>query len=277
MVQDTILLADRLIRRFRATFDRTPAWAWPHKPPIPLVGRRYRPGRGLLIYASAENLAWQKSKPPPARFTTEAAWNRYRVQYDRGDDTFFPDVGIQPVNDGGLLAAGLFIAQRLGLPAPPRPQGFLETVAVTNWCKFSIRSATNRDYIGDVGKLVWSLPYVVGELAVLQPAVVLLPAALWRRPVLAAAMRGASPLTRFLAAPQFNARVINCHLGAYGRPARRLRQRLAGTALAEWMSRLRGFRKEYAWRYIALLDALLGPQEKAKRQDRLRAPLPAPA
>ena len=41
------------------------------------------------------------------------------MQYDAGvhgsHGGFFPDVGIQPVTDGGLFAAGLFVAERLGL------------------------------------------------------------------------------------------------------------------------------------------------------------------
>jgi hypothetical protein len=92
------------------------------------------------------------------------------------------DVGIAPVNNGGLLAAGLFVAARLGLPAPARPRAFLETVAVSNRCKFIVRSRTNRDYIADVPKLTCSLPYVIGELGVLHPAAVLIPQAVWRQP-----------------------------------------------------------------------------------------------
>lgn len=248
--------------RFRATFDDVPGWAWPFSPPVPLVGERYRPGRGLLIYASAENLSWLHDKPTPPRFTTDDAWNRYRVSYEqagRDSGAFFPDVGIAPVNNGGLLAAGLFVAGRLGLPAPARPRAFLETVAVSNWCKFIVRSRTNRDYIADVPKLTCSPPYVVSELCVLRPAAVLIPQAVWRHPILRAAMRGASPWTTFLPVPQFNAQVVNIHLAKHDRAAQALRRRLAGTPLAEWMAHLRTLREQHAWRYLAMLDAMLRP------------------
>ncbi len=92
-----------------------------------------RPGRGLLAYASAENLSWLNRQSPPARFTGADAWNRYRVRYEaigRKSDEFFPDVGIQPVTNGGLFAAGLFVSERLGLPTCARPRTFLEMIEV---------------------------------------------------------------------------------------------------------------------------------------------------
>ena len=50
----------QLIRRFKSTFTTIPDWAWDFKPSIPLIGQQYKPGKGLLIYASAEmHLRWQ--------------------------------------------------------------------------------------------------------------------------------------------------------------------------------------------------------------------------
>ncbi|MCD6303465.1 MAG: hypothetical protein J7M21_00710 [Planctomycetes bacterium] len=255
--QDTAL-AGELVARFQVTHEGRPGWAWPFNPPVPLVGKRYRPGRGLLIYASAENLSWLHDEPTPPRFKTADAWNRYRIRYEeagRRSADFFPDVGIAPVNNGGLLVAGLFTATRLGLPVRARPRAFLETIAVSNWCKFVIRSDKNRDYIANVKKLTQSLPYVIGELAVLRPTAVLIPQAVWRHQILQAAMRGASPWTRFLPVPQFNARIVNITLAKHYRAAQALRRRLAGTPLAAWMTHLRGLNERNAWRYLAMLNA----------------------
>lgn len=246
-----------LIQRFKDTFSGTPKWAWPFKPSIPLVGKNYKPGKGLLIYASAENLSWFNESTPPPRFSGNKAWNRYCVVYEqsgRCSNTFFPDVGIQPVTDGGLLAAGLFVAGKYGLPQCTKPRSFLETIAVSNWCKFSIKSASNRDYIYDVKKLTASLPFVVGELVLLRPVVVLIPKPVWRHPILQAAMRGASPKSWFLSVPQFNSTVINCHLGKYEHAARQLRERLTKTPLGRWMENLHRVNQANAWRYLALLD-----------------------
>ena len=248
-----------LIRRFQDTFTGLPKWAWPFNPPIPLVGRNYKSGKGLLIYASAENLSWLNNTTVPERFRTEKAWNRYRVVYEQdghNSKDFFPDVGIQPVSDGGLFAAGLFVIGKFGLPQRAKPRTFLETIAVSNWCKFSIKP-TSQDYIADVKKLTSSLPFVIGELVLLQPAVVLIPKAVWRHPILQAAMRGASPRTQFLPVPQFNSRVVNIHLEKYDKAGRRLKKQLTGTPLARWMENLRRMNKNNAWRYIAMLERLL--------------------
>jgi hypothetical protein len=253
-------LAAELIDRFKRLFKDPPEWAWPFKPSIPFVGKQYRPGRSLLIYASAENFTWMKNKPTPDRFTTNAAWNRYRVCYEesgRNNPGLFPDVGIQPATDGGLFAAGLFVAQHYRLPRASTPRAFLERIAISNWCKFTIKSDNNQDYIGDTDKLIASLPYVVSELATLRPRVVLLPKALWDRPVLQAAMRGASPWTVFLPARQFNATVVNTHLRDHNAGAKRLSTRLQGGILANWMAQLQHVNKPNAWRYFAELAGLM--------------------
>jgi hypothetical protein len=252
-----IPLADKLIERFKATFTESPEWAWQFEPSIPLIGRHCKPGRGLLVYASAENLNTTTEQERRLYFREPAVWTRYRTRYEgqgRTGSSFFPDVGIQPVNDGGLFAAALFVSERLRLPTAAKPRTFLEKIAVSNWCKFSIKSGTNRDYIGDLKKLIESLPYVVGELAELRPAVALLPRSVWDKPVLRAAMHGASPWTRFLPVPQFNATVVNVHLAKHKGASARLRRKMAGTALAKWMANLHGFCEENAWRYIAFLD-----------------------
>lgn len=249
-------LTAELVSRFKALFDGVPNWAWPVTPSIPFIGRHFRPGRGLLIYASAENLSWMNKEATPPRFTGETAWDRYRAQYEeagRVSGEFFPNVGIQPVTDGGLLAAGLFVAEHLGLPTRTVPRAFLETVAVSNWCKFSVQSVRNSDYIDVAEKLTSSLPFVISEVAILQPHTVLVPKSVWGRTVLRAAMRGASPHTRFMPIPQCNPRVVNTHLRRYAAEAATIQRSMKGTWLADWMRHARGFRTENAWRFIAAL------------------------
>ncbi len=258
----SIPLAERLIQRFRATHTMPPEWAWPVAPPIPFVGRNYKPGRGLLVYASAENLTWWNGRDERCKYFAEpSAWNRYRLQYTNdvrnSRDQFFPNIGIQPVNDGGLLTAALFVSQLLGLPTAARPRTFLEKIAVSNWCKFVRRDS--RDY-RDLRRLTPSLSFVVGELAELRPAVVLLAkGGVWSRSVLQAAMRGASPSTLFIPVYQFTPLVVHGRtLTRYGPAADRLRDRLAGTRLECWMKELSPrLRSDHAWRYLAYLEEAL--------------------
>lgn len=257
-------LANELIQRFKDTFEDTlngtpHQWAWPFKPSIPFIGENYKPDKGLLIYASAENLSWLNNKPPPQFFTDEDVWNRYRVQYEmsgRNSEDFFPYVGIQPANDGGLFAAGLFTTVKYNLQQEENPRPFLETIAVTNWNKFSIRSPDRNKDIRGIKKLTASLAFVVAELMVLQPAVVLIPRTVWRHLKLQTAMQAASPQSEFLDVPQFNATVVNCHLGSYEEKARELRENWQGTPFARWMSNLCRVNEGNAWRYIAMLDGI---------------------
>lgn len=254
-------LSSTLIGRFRATFDGKPDWAWPFVPSIPFVGRHYRQGSGILIYASAENFTWLDRKTPPEWLADDDAWNRYRVQYEmlgRSSADFFPWVGIQPVTDGGLLVAALFVAEQLGHELPTEPRSLLEHISLSNWCKFTIKiPGKNKDYVGNLKRSIPSLPYVLGELNELQPALVLVPVKAWNRDLFRAVMRGASPSTRFIPVHQFNGRVVSVRLHRFDSRAQELHRRYAGKPLGEWMGRLRRVNGEHAWRYIALLHEAL--------------------
>jgi len=244
-----------LINRYKALFTEAPKWAWPFPPSIPFVGHKYKPGSGILIYASAENLVGIDKEPSyRARFTGKAVWDRYRAWYDlfgQSVGTFFPDIGIAPVTNGGLMAAGLFLAMKLKLPRAATPRGLLEKLAISNWCKFTIQSERNIDYIGNKSKTLASLGYVVAELTALRPAIVILPSRVWHQPVMREAMRGASAFTRFLPVPQFTPRVVNHTLKPCEALARSLNRSHKGNTLGQWMMNLQGVNKPHAWRYLA--------------------------
>ena len=53
--------------------------------------------------------------------------------------------------------------------------------------------------------------------------------------------------------PQFNATVVNCHLGRFHAKGQRLRRQFKDKALGAWMGHLSGMREENAWRYLAML------------------------
>jgi hypothetical protein len=261
----TKALVKQLKRSFKSHIDSPPAWAWPFVPSIPFVGDAYEPGKCMLIYASAENLNWMNKKAGvPDRFTSSAAWDRYRQVYEdvgRDSDAFFPDVGIQPFTDGGLPYAGLFVASKMGLPTNELPRDFIKTIAFTNWAKFSIKTdKRNVDYISKQPKLNASLPLVLTELSILQPGVVLIPQAVWSLDFYAAAMQGITPDTKFLPIPQFNATVVNVHLQKYATLAKELRGGPPVESLGQWMENLSGFNVGNAWRFIGLLESQVCPR-----------------
>ena len=98
---------------------------------------------------------------------------------------------------------------------------------------------------------------MIKELALLQPAVVLIPKPVWLRSVLQTAMRDVSPQSKFFPIYQFNANVVNCHLKEYDLSAIELKGKLANTPLALWMENLKRINRDNAWRYIAKLDDLI--------------------
>jgi hypothetical protein len=254
-------LSSTLIETYKQIHSRdgVPSWAWNFPPSIPLIGKDFEPGKGLLIYGSAENLSWMNRKPIPPRFLNDHAWNRYRVVYEEeGRGTFFPGVGIKPVSEGGLLSAGLYISERFGLPVSPNPHDFLEQTSVTNWSKFTIKSETNEDEVKDPTKLARSLSYVVSELMVLRPAVATLPSAFWKNPLIHAAMTGASPHTCFIPLYQCGSRVINRHLKDRIGEAERCRRLSKGTALEKWLMNIGKRIGIDPWRYIAHVAEILG-------------------
>ena len=195
----------------------------------------------------------------PERFQNERVWDRYRAVFEetgRNSESFYPDVGIAPVSNGGLFVAARHIAEKIGLPVDAEPRCFLETLALTNWAKFTIHENVNQDYIDDPKRPIESLPYVIAELSLLRPAVVLIPKAIWNHPIHRAAMRGASPKTKFLPIPQFNAQVVNCHLRGYERQAQDLKIKLAHDPIDRWMDELKNVNRSHAWRYLAFLESL---------------------
>jgi hypothetical protein len=239
--------------------DTAPKWAYDFVPSIPFIGNEYKPGEGLLVYASAENFTWMNRRDIPARYGDGRAWNRYRAAYEdeeRGSTSFFPTIGIKPFNDGGLPTAALFVAMRVGCKVKVLPRELLETLCVSNWAKFTCKAEKNRnrDYVGNPAMLGHSLQFVLLELLALQPSVVILPDKVWKVDVFSSAMQGVCPSCVFLPSPQFNARVVNCHLTTYAERAEAIRRETQGSLLAEWMGHLRGLNSGHAWRYIAKLD-----------------------
>ena len=267
------LLLSKFRQEFKRRGERSPEWALPLRngspmpPPVPLVGSAYTPGRGLLVYASAEKLARMERDHSHSRwefFCDGKGWARYRQQYSSpilqsGRRDRFPVIGIQPVTDGGLLCAAWFLLDRFGMPAGSTPQEVLENIAVTNWCKFVWRAEGTPDYVGDSEKLGHSLPYVEIELKALRPQVVLLPHRIWNNEMICDRMSRSAPKACFVPAPQFNARVINTnpHLRCLDTQARNLQGRHPNKDLKFWMSRVERMNPGNAWRFLAYLEQLV--------------------
>ena len=262
-------LESELVRASQQAKCSPPCWAYQFAPPIPLVGPLYVPGHGLMVYASAENLTWmhptkQAGSSRGESFHGDTARVRHQHQYQNPelqDRRFFPDVGMAPVNNGGLLCAAWFVLHHCHGTAPSSPAELLRNIAVANWGKFAVNADKNVDYAGDLRKLRSSVRLVEIELAVLRPKILIMPKTILRHGEVGEAMRGASPETRIVGVVQFNATVVNTHLDQpeFNAGAAELRSRYASTPLAAWMSKLRRVNRDHAWRFLAHLAEELRP------------------
>lgn len=115
---------------------------------IPFVGKNYSSqSTKILVYASAENLAWYTSTDDLLDYD-EKAENRHRIRFEatKASPNFFPNVHIKPMNNGCLLTAVYYIAQKLGLVGDVSPQEFYEMIAVANYGKYSIETEQQKSF-----------------------------------------------------------------------------------------------------------------------------------
>jgi len=260
-------LEAELLYQFRLAECSSPSWARPYPPPIPLVGVAYAPGQGLMVYASAENLTWmdrdkKRTSPRWESFCEDTAAVRYWHQYQNQDlqeGKFFPDVGMAPVNNGGLLCAAWLASYHCDGAAPSSPAELLRGIALANWCKLVVDEDRNVDYARDIAKLRFSLRFVEIELTALRPKIVIMPKTILRHGEIRETMQRASPRTRFVGLMQCNARAVNIHLNDLDEDGQRLRRRYAETPLACWMTHVRRMKLNNAWRFLAHAERELVP------------------
>ena len=258
-------LRKQLLARYLSEDPEPPSWAKNCWAPIPLVGRQFRGDSSVLVYASAEHLEWldNPEERDKALYEGKAGMDRHRAMLTRNGippGKYFPKVGISPVSSGALLCAAHFVTLKIGrLPiAGEEPAAFLENICVANWCKFTLK-ANSKDYPDDLNKLSNSLRFVIADLELLRPRVVLLPSRIWRHSTVSVAMQRAAPATLFVPVPQFLPAVVNRHLAAWEDAARSLERSHRQTALGSWMKKLAGLNHHNAWRYVAWLDDVLRP------------------
>ena len=162
---------DELLKSYESIFeelcsDGKPDWAVRKKsnpdlfvpPTIPFVGKNYfEQDRKILIYASAENLS-----PYKGHLDCDAlAKDRHRYYFSKSNDRYFPDVHIQPMQDGCLMNVLRYVCEKLEIAMPEKPRDFLENIAFANFCKYSIQSGRNVDYASKTQYLEFSLNLLI--------------------------------------------------------------------------------------------------------------------
>lgn len=190
---DNNAITEKLLDRYDSLFKTNlksgqPDWAVmknnePERlvhPTIPFVGKNYCEQKlRIMLYASAENLNNYSGHLD----NDDMAIDRHRRYYEESavKNYFFPMVHIAPMEDGCLMNVLKYVSERMGLSLPDNPREFLECIAFGNFCKFSIRSQDhNIDYAKDKPKLNYSIPYVLSDLELLKPDVVIMPATIYK-------------------------------------------------------------------------------------------------
>lgn len=185
---------------------------------IPFVGKHYfEQAKRILVYASAENLSsYSKSNWPIDLENDNIAQNRHRNCFENIDlqsNRFFPHVHIEPMNDGMLATAVLYIASKYLTVDNCTPREFYETIAFANLGKYSIDSDTNIDYTKlsrkvAFEKLSTSLPYLKADIETLQPHLIILPKTLYH--IIKTDFDNIAKGIPILPIYQLNRRTINC-------------------------------------------------------------------
>lgn len=172
-------------------------------PTIPFLGKEYENQKiKILVYASAEVLSeyvcvTSGNSTRPWLDDKKTAVDRHRFFFDNWKekkDVFFPDVHIQPMNDGYLATAVYYIAKKVMGTVCKSPENFYETIAFGNYCKFTIETDFQRnirlfnkkegdrkniDYARDYVKLCDSHAYIMADMEHLRPDYIIMPASIY--------------------------------------------------------------------------------------------------
>lgn len=131
-------IVEKLLNRYELIFeelcsDGKPDWAVRKKsnpdlfvhPTIPFVGKNYiEQDKKILIYASAENLTSYQGHLDDDDLVAK---DRHRYYYNKSHDRFFPDVHIQPMQDGCLMNVLRYVCEKFEIAIPEEPKEMLET------------------------------------------------------------------------------------------------------------------------------------------------------
>lgn len=148
-------------------------------PAIPFVGKNYEKHR-ILVYASAENLAKYDGY---LDIDSNAIGRRRGTLDSKKAKPIFPNIHIQPIDDGSLLLVSAYIASKLDseIEINENPYDFIENIAADNFGKFSIHSKKkkNVDYARDIDYLKHSFDYIKADIDILKPEILIIPKSIY--------------------------------------------------------------------------------------------------
>jgi len=212
-------LDTKLQNRYEKLFKKNhyPRWAYRQPPSIPFIGNNYsEQAMKCLVYASAENLTYlnQEHVYDINKLKRKQKFNRHRELSRKPDH--FTKIHLEPINNGSLLIVARYVLARLGYDKnySASPISFLEQISTGNFGKFSIKADSNQDYASSFSHLRESLDYVLSDIEILQPDILIIPSSIWR---FAGIHRKLQPQLRsgvkIIKIYQTNRQVIGGHIG----------------------------------------------------------------
>jgi hypothetical protein len=221
-----MLTAKSLQKNYKDIFEKVsyPEWAYPILPSIPFIGEKYDESTTkCLVYASAENLTYLNNTGEfEINNLGDKQFNRHRELLNRTRP--YPNIHLEPMNNGSLAITSRYILALLGYDSSfsEKPMEFIEEISIGNFGKFSIKpdqninegqSVMNQDYASKFRYLKYSLDYVLADVEMLQPDILVIPKTIWNfagvhKPVLSLLKKK----TRVVKIYQTNRRVIGSHI-----------------------------------------------------------------
>ena len=201
--------------------------------PIPFVGKDYPQQKtNILLYASAENLTGYNGYLDDDQY----AIHRHRNFFEHSisnSDTFFPNVHIQPINDGCLPIVALYLYLQFHTIDEIMPAAFLERISLANYCKYTIQSSSqNQDYATNKNYLEHSHEYIKADIEILKPEYIIIPKIIyWTDQEFIDQVKGNAKVIPIY---QMNARNINLRIKKY--PQKGLAE--LPLVLGRWYNRL---------------------------------------
>lgn len=181
-----------LLKKYKTILSNEgyPDWSFKVYPAMPFIGNDYQKSKPkILLYGSTENLSeYFGKKENWITSLGEYGFTRNRYMFDKeaNKKDFFPynAFHMQPIQDGSLLTVAKFIVEKT-IPNnkfSDDPYTFLEQLTVGNIAKFSIKSKSNIDYpTSSKIKLMCSFPYIVEEIQLLRPDIIIIPITIYRK------------------------------------------------------------------------------------------------
>lgn len=209
--------------------------------PIPFVGKEYKTQNPrILLYASAENLSDYNIKKKTYLDCDDFAIVRHRKYFDGTagkSDYFYPNVHIQPINDGGLLIASFYIYCKLHGSVNDVPREFLERISFANYCKYTIQPIShtrkqNIDYPSNSKYLAESHEYIINDIKILKPDYIILPKTIYQTEY--NFLNEIKGNAKIIPIYQINARNINIRISKYPK----LETKDLDNTLREWYEHL---------------------------------------